>query len=342
MSVVSPATLNLAKLSFSPVKTQDKTGARFAYMNYGGDNKPLIMQVGSLGTAFGLSKMTTDGKDKYSIDLKLYGYDDPQGHPKVAGIYNALSSLDEFMVEQGVKNSKAWFKGEKSREVISELYTPTVKFAKDADGNLKPYPPNLKVKMPFYDGKFATTVTDDKGRALNDIPLEELIVRGCEMTVLMQCTGVWFSNGKFTLSWKANKIRMDKMSDSAGNAGFIDEDGAAESEEEVAAPPPKGKMAAKAGGAAAAAAAAAPTTPVKNGFAALHDDEVDDDEALAAPAAPVQTPPPVNVSHVPAPTRPAAAVAEDDDEEPEDAAPVPVPPKKTTITKKKIVAAVKK
>jgi hypothetical protein len=317
MSVVSPTSLNVSKITFSPVKTQERTGARFAYVNYGGDTKPLIMQVGSLGTAFGLSKMTADGKDKYSIDLKLYGYDDPEGHPKVAAIYNALKGLDDFMIDQGVKNSKAWFKGDKSREVISELYTPGVKFSKDAEGNLKPYPPNLKVKMPCYDGKFATQVTDDKGRALNDIPLEDLIVKGCEMTVLMQCTGVWFSNGKFTLSWKANKIRMDKMSDMAGNAGFLDEE---EGAEEEVAPPPKAKP---------AAAAAPKATATKNAFAALHDDEeaVDDEEALAPPA--------------PAPkaaAAPAAAPAEED-EEPEDAAPVPVPAKKTTITKKKIVAA---
>jgi hypothetical protein len=323
MSVISPSALNVSKITFSPVKIQEKTGARFAYVNYGGDNKPLVVQVGSLGTAFGLSKMTADGKDKFSVDLKLYGYDNAQSYPKVAAIYNALTAVDEYMIDQAVKNSKAWFKGEKSREVISELYTPTVKFARDAEGNPKPYPPNIKVKMPYYDGKFQTVVTDDKGRQLNDIPLEDLLVKGCEMTVLMQCTGVWFSNGKYTLSWKANRIRLDKMSDSMRAGGFLDEEGDAEEEEAAPAPKPAAK----------AAPAAKPSQ--QNAFAALHDDdeeEVDDEAALA---------PPAPAPKAAAAAAPVAPVAEEE-EEPEDAAPVPVPAKKTTITKKKIVAPVKK
>lgn len=273
------------------------------------------MQIGPLETPFGMSVFDKTTPVKYSVDLKLRGYDDATANPKVAAIYNALHSLDEFMLDQGVKNAKAWFKGDKSREVLSELYTPTVKFAKDSEGNLKPYPPTLKVALKQRDGKFETTVYDDKKRPLTDVPLEDVLVKGALLTVVMQCTGVWFAGGKFGLSWKAIQIRADKVPESLRGYAFLDEG------EEEAAPAPR-----------KAAAPAAPAPKPTNSFAALHDEdeEVDDEEALA--------PPPAAPQKVAAP----APVAAEEDEEAEDAAPIPVPAKKTTITKKVVAKAVAK
>lgn len=307
-AVVSPANFSVSKVTFSPVKTLE-SGGKQAYLNY--DGRPLVMQVGPLETPFGMSVFDKAGPPKYSVDLKLRGYDDAAANPKTAAIYNALHGLDEYMLEQGVKNSTAWFKGQKSREVLSELYTPTVKFSKDAEGNLKPYPPTLKVSLKQRDGKFETAVYDSEKRPLTDIPLEDVLVKGAMLTVLMQCTGVWFAGGKFGLSWKAIQIRADKVPDSIRGFAFLDEG------EEPAAAPRR-----------AAAPAPAPVAkPPANSFAALHDDEedeVNDDEALAAPAKPAAA---------------AAVPAEDEDDE---EAPVPVPAKKTTVTKKKVVMGVKK
>jgi hypothetical protein len=313
-AVVSPASFSTSKVTFSPVKTLD-SGGKQAYLNY--DGRPLVMQIGPLETPFGLSIFDKAGPPKYSVDLKLRGYDDPVSNPKVATIYNALHALDEYMLDQGVKNSKAWFKGDKSREVLAELYTPVVKFSKDADGNIKPYPPTIKVALKQRDGKFETQVYDDKKRPLTDVPLADVLVKGAVLTTLIQCTGVWFAGGKFGISWKAIQIRADKVPDSIRGFAFLDDGDAADAPASRAAP-----------------AAARPAAPAPaNAFAALHDDEdeVDDDEALAPPAKPAAKAAPV--------VDPPSA---DEDEEAEDAAPVPVPPKKTTITKKKIVAAIKK
>lgn len=306
-AVVVPNAFSTSKVTFSPVKSLE-SGGKQAYLNY--DGRPLVMQVGPLETPFGLSVFDKipGAPPKYTVDLKLRGYDDAASNPKVAAIYNALHSLDEFMLDQGVKNAKQWFKGDKSREVLSELYTPTVKFAKDSDGNLKPYPPTIKLQLRQRDGKFETAVFDDKKRPLTDIPLEDVLVKGAVLTSLIQCTGVWFAGGKFGLSWKAIQIRADRVPESIRGFAFLDDGEAAE-----AAPPPARQAPSK------AAAAAAPS----NSFAALHDDddEVDDDAALGTAAPAVQPP-----------------AAEEDDEE----APVPVPAKKTVVTKKTVVKAVAK
>jgi hypothetical protein len=299
-SVVAPSAFKTSNVTFSPVKTLE-SGGKQAYLNYNG--AALVMQVGPLETPFGLSVFDKQGPPKYSVDLKLRGYDDPTNHPKTATIYNAFHALDEFMLDQGVKNSATWFKGVKSREVLSELYTPVVRFSVDSEGNRKPYPPTLKVQLRKRDDKFEADIYDENKRPLNDIPLEDIIVKGTILTVLIQCTGVWFAGGKYGLSWKAIQVRADKVPHSfRGKPAFLDEDGEPDAEEPVK---PK----------------AVPASAIQtNKFAALHDDddEVNDEEALAAPAVV------------------AAPAQEDEDEE----APIPVPAKAKTTTPAKVVKKV--
>ena len=262
-SVVFPESFNVSKVTFSPVKMLD-SGGKQAYLNY--DGRPLIMQVGPLETPFGLSVFDKipGAAPKYSVDLKLRGYDDPTMNPKTAAVYNALHNLDDFMVEQGVKNSVAWFKGAKSRDVLSELYTSSVRFSKDSEGNVKPYPPTFKLQLRQRDGKFETQVYDDKKRPMTDIPLEDILVKGTLMTALVQCTGVWFAGGKYGLSWKAIQIRADKVPESIRGFAFLD-DG-------VTAQP---------------SAAPAPAPLQRTATVALHDDddEVDDEELASGAAA---------------------------------------------------------
>jgi len=229
------------------------------------------MQVGSLETPFGLSVFDKAGPPKYTVELKLRGHDDPTNNPKVAQIYNAMTALDDYMVEQGVKNCRAWFKADAPKEMVKMMYTPSVRYSRDAEGNLKPYPPTLKIQLRKKNDAFEADIYDENKRSLKDVPLEDVIVKGSRLTILIQCTGVWFAGGKFGLSWKAVQVRADSVPDRIRGFAFVDEDGE--------------------GGQTQAPAAAAPTpskltTP--NQFASLADeeeDEVDDEEALAeAPA----------------------------------------------------------
>jgi hypothetical protein len=261
------------------------------------------MQVGPLETPFGLSVFDKAGPPKYSVDLKLRGYDNAAENPKAAAIYNALHALDEFMVDQGVKNSKQWFKGDKSRDVLSELYTPQIRFSKDQNGVVKPYPPTIKVQLRKKNDAFETEVYDDKKRLIKDVPLEDIIVKGATLTTLMQCTGVWFAGGKYGLSWKAIQIRADKIPERIRGFAFL-EDG--EAGEQAPASSVKAKS--------------------QNQFQDLDDDEdgVDDEAALAPPS------------------KPEEVHEEEEEEDVEEVAPAPVPakaaPKKLVKTAPKVVA----
>jgi len=307
-AIVSPSSFDVSKISITPPKLLP-SNARQSYLNY--DGRSLTMQVGSLSVPYGMSVFDKAGPVKYSVDMSLRGYEGE--NPKVKGIFDAYTALDAYMIEQGVKNSKLWFKQEMSREIVKAFYTPCVRFSKDADGNPKPYPPSLKVTLRQRDGKFETIVYDDKKRPMTDVPMEDILVKGANITTLVQCTGVWFAGSKYGLSWKAVQIRVDSLPDSIRGYAIADDD-----DEEVVKRPATQK-------------AAAPVAAKSNGFQAFaeaeeEDDEVDDEAVFSKPVA------------APAARAAPAPVEMDDDED--DVAPVALPKKPTTV--KKIVKSVVK
>jgi hypothetical protein len=310
-AIVSPASFDASNVSITAPKLLP-SGAKQAYLNY--DSRKLTMQIGSLPVPYGMSVYDKAGPVKYSVDLSLRGYEGE--NPKAKAVFDAFSQLDEFMIQQGVKNSKAWFKQDLSRDVVKAFYTPSLRFSKDADGNPKPYPPTVKVALKQRDGKFDTRVYDDKKRELTELPMEDILVKGANITVLMECTGVWFAGSKYGISWKAIQIRVDSLPDRIRGFAFLDDGEGAQHQQQ------------------SRASVAAPTPARSNGFQALDDEEedaVDDEEVFHAPAP------------TPAPAPAANRQAPSFDDEADDVAPVAVPKKVVSVKKVvKTVAGAKK
>ena len=326
--IVKVSDFSTANLSVGQVKSLE-SGGKMASLNYnnGGSSGPLITQIGPLSLPYGMNVFDKAGPVKYSMDLSLRGYDSDDN---VKAIYDAFSALDEYMIDQGVKNSKAWFKADltKTPDVVRAFYTPMVKVAKDADGNPKPYPPTVKINLrkdrnnsDAWEVKVYERVDGDV-RKVEGVPLEDLLVKGAQITTLIQCTSVWFAGSKFGLSWKANQIRMEKVPDSIRGYAFIDDAPAASKARSAPAPAPVNK------------------------FSSLEDeaedDEVFDTDAPAPAPVPVAAAKKQSVLTAMMPSAPAPAPAPVDDEDAEDHEPIAVPAKKTTVTKKKVVTAVKK
>lgn len=279
--VVQPSSFDVSKVSISQPKVLD-SGGKMAYLNYG--EKRLLIQTPSLPAPFGMSVFDKAGPPKYSVDLALRGYQD---QPKSKALFAALQKLDEYMIDQGVKNSKAWFKADMKREVVEAFYTPCVRFGKDKQGNQTPYPPNLKVQLRrkrdgsdfeclFYDQK---SKGDPDAQPLRGIPAEELLVKRSELTALIECTGVWFAGGKFGVSWKAVQIRLDSVPSGLRGYGFEEDEGdevVADEEDASEAPPAPVKSTAK-----------APPAPAP---AAAEEDEAEESgEEIAPPPMPKKT-----------------------------------------------------
>jgi hypothetical protein len=314
-AIVSVKNFAPSNISFAAPKTLE-SGGKQVYMNYQYDastRKNLTVQVGSLAVPYGLNVFDKAGPVKYSVDISLRGYDD---NPKVKAIYDFFTTLDEFMIDQGVANSKLWFKAPLTRDVVKAFYTPTVRWAKDAEGNIKPYPPTVKLQLRKRDEKFDVEMYDENKRELKGVPLEDVLVKGSSVTCLIQATSVWFAGSKFGISWKALQIRMDKIPDNIRGYAIQDEDD--DGSAPVVSAPRRQQ-----------APAPAPV-PAANKFGPLDDDDDEDEEDVAPAPAPARQS--VLAAMMPAAPAPAPVADEDAD----DVEPVQVP-KKTTVTKKAIV-----
>lgn len=300
-AIVFPKDFKTSNVTISPVKVMD-SGAKQAYLNY--DTRPLMMQVSALSVPYGMSVFDKAGPVKYSVDLSLKGYDGD--NVKVQQIYTAFSSLDDYMIDMGVKFSKQWFKSELSRDIIKAFYTPSVRFSKDAEGNVKPYPPTLKIQLKQREGKFETAVYDEKKRPMTDIPLEDILVKGATISSLIQCTGVWFAGSKFGLSWKAIQIKADHLPESIRGFAFREEDEATK----------------------AAVAAVPVPAQSSNHFQSLAEDEeeMDDEPVVSKPSSAVVEAPP--------------SAPPDEDDEADIVEPIMVPKKAATVSAAKVVKKV--
>jgi hypothetical protein len=322
-NVVLSTNFNTQKLAFSPLRVLD-SGGKQAYINY--DGGMFVFQTPSCSLPYGMSAFDKAGPVKYSVELSLRGYED--SGTKMKQFYDALSRLDEYMIDQGVKNCRQWFKADLTRDVIKAFYTPMVRLAKDKEGNPKPYPPTIKLSLRQKrdSQEFDVQCFDDKRQRYSGIPLEELLVKGAAVTCLIQCTGVWFAGSKYGLSWKLTQALVNNLPQSARNFTFVDE---GELHSSVKAPSSK-------------AVVQDDEEEESEDASEEEEEEEDEEESLQAPVVPAA---PVKKSVVAAVMPKAPVQPSSLDDAADDVDPVPVPKKTVTsappVLKKKIVAKAK-
>ena len=301
-NIVLPSTFNSkAKITISAPKLLS-SGAKQAYFNY--DGQRLVMQTASeMSSPFGLNVADKYGPPEYSVGLSFRGHEQ---NTEVKQFMDAIAFIDEFMINEGVKNSKAWFKDTLGREVVKAFYTPTLKYSKDKEGNVLDYPPTIRLKLRKFGEEFEAKFYDNDGTPHKDVPIEDLLVKGAQMTAIIECAGIWFSGSKYGLTWRAKQIAVPKSSSKISGFAF------------------KGLK--------ARPAAAAADVEVEDAEEEDADEEVDDAAAFRAP-------PKASVVAAVLPPKPSAVIAVAattvDDEEGDDVEPAPAP--KKTIIKKKIV-----
>jgi len=300
-SVVYPSTFNVKNITISEPRVL-QSGAKQAYLNYGGER--LVMQTAvNMSVPFGLNVADKFGPPEYNVELSFRGH---QQKPEIQEFMNVISQIDDRLLEEGVKNSKKWFKSDLTRDVVKAFYTTSLKYSKDKDGNTLDYPPNLKLKLRKINNDFETKFYDVNGNPYKGIPIEDLLVKGTQITAIIECAGVWFAGSKFGLTWRAKQIAIHKMPEKIADFAF------------------KGL-------------GSSPTKAEKEDDDNEETNEIDDDEAFSAPAPKSSVVAAVMPVKKVEPT-PESAPQEDsvDDDAADDVEPVPAP-KKTTIVKKKVV-----
>lgn len=214
-SVVHPSSFNSKNITISAPRTL-QSGAKQAYLNYGGER--LVMQTAvSMTVPFGLNVADKFGPPEYSVEVSFRGN---QQRPEIKEFMDVISQIDERLLEEGVKNSRSWFKGDLSRDVVKAFYTPSLKYSKDKEGNVLDYPPNLKLKLRKTNNDFEAKFYDINGSPYKGIPVEDLLAKGVQVTAIIECAGVWFAGSKFGLTWRAKQIAIHKLPEKIADFAF--------------------------------------------------------------------------------------------------------------------------
>ncbi len=305
-SIVFATNFNATKLTISDVRTNPTTKAKQAYINYNG-GKFIVQTPHHMNLPFGLgvqdkSKFGGTGFE-YSLDLSLNGYNDESS--PVGQYYEMLQGLDEYIIKTAVSKSEEWFGKKKSEEVIRDMYKSAVKMPRDES---KGYAPTQKIKLrKNQSGEFETKFYNPKGKLYKDTPIEDLLPKRAQVTVLLQCAGLWFTAAGFGVTWRAQQVVIHKVPEKMKEFAFVGtfEEGG---DEET------------------------------GGGGAGSDDgpaQINDDSLLGAMM-------PKAVVKASAPPPPSAPVDEESDHEAEDHEPIPAPaPVKTTTVKKVVKKVVK-
>lgn len=278
MSVVTVSSFDAKKLSVSDVKKLDN-GSSQVYINY--DGKRLRLQAPRMTVPYDAGDYKDNKKYKVSFSFKGMAT-----NSKVEAYFKVLEAIDNFVIDQATKNAAKWFKMPgASRDVVSTIYTPSVKYAIDpATGDRKDLPPTQSVSLKTPKGAFDTEMYDNKNQSIEGLTPVDVLRRNAEVTPIVDATGIWIADKKFGLSWKLHQVRIDVAGEGGATRGFLGV------EEDSSAVP------AVVGGAGVSADEEedlmAAVLPSKSGAAAAADDEdeeeEEEDEVIPAPPVPAK------------------------------------------------------
>lgn len=240
-------------LSFSAPKS-NPTGGKVVNMF---DNRfkesliistPLILTWGAQeGKEQGTGKLT--GKWTMSLQFPSEEYKTPEEME----FLESTKKLEQRIKETALNNSKLWFGKEiKSMDIIDEKFTPMIKYPKVSPGSAEfdySKAPTMTVKIPKWKSGWKSEIYDEDGEpvyipdsltneqvkefktqyeldeavsSLNDghSPIEYL-PKQSRVICLLQCGGLWFVNGKVSITWNLQQAVVKKPKQSTRGICFI-------------------------------------------------------------------------------------------------------------------------
>ena len=264
-----------------------------------------------------------EGKDtagnstgKWTLALQFPNSEYP--NPDCEAFLSSMRALEAKVKEDAMTYSKEWFgKTITSAEVMDEKFNvmlrhPKIKGTQEPDLTKSP---TMTIKVPCWNGVWKSEIYDEDGNPLfvsgkvngHLSPLEFLKPKTHVIT-LIQCGGLWFINGKVSITWNLKQAIVQKPKESMEGQCFL-RPKVQDKEKLRALPPPE-------------------DVDPDGGVVSAEVDDSDDEKEYEEP---LPTPAPVSVS---APVEEAAVV------EPP-AAPAPVvdeSKKKRVVSKKKVDA----
>ena len=185
----------------------------------GGKNIPMFNKHARSILKFSTPKMLTwginendfDGNGKKSYDMSLQFPSPEYATADTTAFLANIKRLQEMVLQEAEANAKKWFGKPHTKDVIEALFSPLMRYPKNKETEEVDYTkaPSLRVKIPYWDGKFNVEIYDTQGTLI--FPKEgasicNVVPKGSEITTLIQAGGVWFAGGKFGITLRPIQI----------------------------------------------------------------------------------------------------------------------------------------
>jgi hypothetical protein len=189
----------------------------------------------TLSTPLILTWGAQEGKDsqgnttgKYTMSLQFPSAD--YSNPDAEAFLSSMRALESKIKADAIVYSKEWFGKEiKSAEVMEEKFNVMLRHPKLEKGGAEMdfnKPPTLTAKIPCWKGVWQSEIYDEDGEPLfikgkvpaHVTPLDFLKPK-THVICLLQCGGLWFVNGKVSITWNLKQAIVQKPKSSAITEG---------------------------------------------------------------------------------------------------------------------------
>jgi hypothetical protein len=156
------------------------------------------------------------GKWTMSLQFPSSEYPNPDGE----AFLKSMRELEKKVKSDAMTYSKEWFgKTITSPDVMDEKFNVMLRYPK-IKGSLEPdydRAPTMTVKLPCWSGVWKSEIYDEEGEPLyvngktnsHLNPLEFLTSKS-QVICLIQCGGLWFVNGKVSITWNLKQAMVQR------------------------------------------------------------------------------------------------------------------------------------
>lgn len=156
---------------------------------------------------------------KYTMSLQFPNKE--YSNPDAEAFLSSIRALEAKIKADAITYSKDWFgKTITSADVMDEKFNVMLRHPKKEKGSVEPdlsKPPTLTVKVPCWKGVWQSEIYDEegnplflKGKSPADLSPLDFIKPKTHVICLIQCGGLWFVNGKVSITWNLKQAIVQK------------------------------------------------------------------------------------------------------------------------------------
>jgi hypothetical protein len=161
---------------------------------------------------------------KYTMSLQFPNSD--YSTPDAEGFLSSMRALESKIKADALTYSKEWFgKTITSADVMDEKFNVMLRHPKKEKGSVEPdlnKPPTLTVKVPCWKGVWQPEIYDEegnplflKGKSPADLSPIDFLKPKTHVICLIQSAGIWFVNGKVSITWNLKQAIVQKPKSSS-------------------------------------------------------------------------------------------------------------------------------